>query len=213
MNPEHYEAATTELTRVPKQARSRKKFDAILAEALRLIQERGYEQVSVREIARGAELPIASVYQYFPNKLSIVRQLWEGYTASLGLVLGAELSALVAAPSEATRARVIGNVVDHMVAHHRDNPAFLEVWRAVDGAPELRALNREDNLRVADAVTSAILSIRPDADRAATTSRVLIACEAASATVKLAQELPAKLRPGLYKDLKSVLTTMFADPT
>lgn len=211
MDQQNYNIATTELTRVPKQARSRKKFDAILAEALRLIQEKGYEHVSVREIARAADMPIASVYQYFPNKLAIVRQLWEGYTATLADLLGAELSALVAAPSETTRARVVGEVVDHMVAHHRDNPAFLEVWRAVDGAPELRALNRQDNLRVAEAVTAAVLSIKPGSNQADVMSRVLIACEAASATVKLAQELPAELRPGLYENLKSVLCSMLAE--
>lgn len=213
MESQNYGIATTELTRVPKQARSKKKFDAILAEALRLVQEKGYEHVSMREIARAAGLPIASVYQYFPNKLSIVRQLWEGYTATLAEVLGAQLGELVAAPSDATRARVVGKVVDHMVAHHRDNPAFLEIWRAVDGAPELRALNRQDNLRVAEAVTAALLSIKPDSDRARVMSRVLIACEAASATVKLAQELPGELRPGLYENLKSVLVSMLADAT
>jgi len=69
--------STTELTRVPKQARSREKFDAILAEALPLLHRKGYEHVSVREIARAAGMPIASVYWYFPNEIAIVRRLWE----------------------------------------------------------------------------------------------------------------------------------------
>jgi len=202
---------TTDLTRIPKQARSREKFDAILAEALRLIHEKGYEHVSVREIARAAGMPIASVYQYFPNKLAIVRQLWERYAETLTKLLASELATLVSDPTEATRVRVINDVVDHMVANHRDNPAFLEIWRAVDGAPELRALNREDSLRVAEAVTSAILTVRPDADRLSTLSRALIAGEAASATVKLAQELPAELRAPIYENLKLLLVSMLSD--
>jgi len=202
---------TTELTRIPQQARSREKFDAILAEALRLIHEKGYEHVSVREIARAAGMPIASVYQYFPNKLAIVRQLWERYAETLTKLLASELATLVSDPTEATRVRVINDVVDHMVANHRDNPAFLEIWRAVDGAPELRALNREDSLRVAEAVTSAILTVRPDADRLSTLSRALIAGEAASATVKLAQELPAELRAPIYENLKLLLVSMLSD--
>ena len=202
---------TTDLTRIPQQARSREKFDAILAEALRLIHEKGYEHVSVREIARAAGMPIASVYQYFPNKLAIVRQLWERYAETLTKLLASELATLVSDPTEATRVRVINDVVDHMVANHRDNPAFLEIWRAVDGAPELRALNREDSLRVAEAVTSAILTVRPDADRLSTLSRALIAGEAASATVKLAQELPAELRAPIYENLKLLLVSMLSD--
>jgi AcrR family transcriptional regulator len=211
MKSETMHPTTTELTRIPQQARSREKFDAILAEALRLIHEKGYEHVSVREIARAAGMPIASVYQYFPNKLAIVRQLWERYTETLAELLASELATLVSDPTEATRVRVINDVVDHMVANHRDNPAFLEIWRAVDGAPELRALNREDSLRVAEAVTSAILTVRPDADRLSTLSRALIAGEAASATVKLAQELPAELRAPIYENLKLLLVSMLSD--
>lgn len=213
MVADHATLSTTELTRVPQQARSREKFDAILEAALRLIHEKGYEQVSVREIARDVGLPIASVYQYFPNKLAIVRQLWEGYTSDLGDLLGAELEAVALAPSEATLQRAVGNVVDHIVAHHRDNPAFLGIWRSVDGSPELRALNRQDTLRVADAIGAAVLKVAPDADPQTVMNRALIACETGSATVKLAQELPAERLNGLYENLKSVLIAMFSEVT
>ena len=203
--------STTELTRVPQQARSREKFDAILAATLRLVHEKGYEQVSVREIARDVNLPIASVYQYFPNKLAIVRQLWEGYTSELGQLLGAELETLARTPDESSVRLVVGNVVDHMVAHHRDNPAFLDIWRSVDGSPELRALNRQDTLRVAEAISAAVLRLDPDANPETVMNHALIACEAASGTVKLAQELPAERLSGLYESLKSVLIAILTE--
>lgn len=213
MDPESDNRNTTELTRVPQQARSREKFDAILSAALRLIHEKSYEQVSMREIAREVELPIASVYQYFPNKLAIVRQLWESYTSTLAELLGAELSAAGKDPTETSVERVVSNVVDHMVAHHRDNPELLDVWRSVDGAPELRALNRQDTINVAQAITSAVLMLRPSADQKLIMSRALIACETASSTVKLAQELPPALVDGLYENLKAVLISIFAEVT
>ena len=211
MEPDNTNRTKTELTRVPKQARSREKFDAILAAALRLIHEKGYEQVSMREIARDVGLPIASVYQYFPSKLAIVRQLWDSYTSTLAELLSSELATVDQDSDEIGLERVVSNVVDHMVAHHRDNPELLDVWRSVDGSPELRALNRQDTINVAQAITSAILSARPDADPKATMSRALIACETASSTVKLAQELPSALVDGLYENLKSVLISIFAE--
>ncbi|MFW2389803.1 MAG: TetR/AcrR family transcriptional regulator [Polyangiales bacterium] len=211
MDIERTAASTTDLTRVPQQARSREKFEAILAAALRLIHEKGYEQVSVREIAREVNLPIASVYQYFPNKLSIVRQLWEGYTSELGRLLGAELEALAKAPSQQSMKEAVGNVVDHMVAHHQNNPAFLDIWRSVDGSPELRALNRQDTLRVAEAISAAAQLVHPESDPQLIMNRALIACEAGSGTVKLAQELPAERLNGLYDDLKSVLIAILAE--
>jgi AcrR family transcriptional regulator len=196
---------------VPQQARSREKFDAILAGARRLIHEKGYEQVSMREIAREVGLPIASVYQYFPNKLAIVRQLWESYTSTLGELLGAELTQASDNGGEAGLERVVSNVVDHMVQHHRDNPELLDVWRSVDGAPELRALNRQDTINVAQAISSAVLMTRPDSDQKSVMRRALIACETASSTVKLAQELPPELVDGLYENLKSILVSIFEE--
>lgn len=205
--------STTELTRVPQQARSREKFDAILATTLRLLHEKGYEQVAVREIARQVGLPIASVYQYFPNKLAIVRQLWESYTSTFASVLGSELAAIAAEPTEAMLERVVGNVVDHMVDQHREHPELLAVWRAVDGSAELRALNRQDTLNVAEAITAAVMAVRPDVDEETMMSRALIASETASGTVKLAQELPAERLPALYTSLKEILVSIFAGLT
>lgn len=204
---------TTDLTRVPQQARSREKFDAILAAALSLIHEKGYEQVSMREIAREVGLPIASIYQYFPNKLAIVRQLWESYTASLGESLRVELNGLADDPSGTTLNRAVSEIIDHMVAHHKDNPEFVEIWRCVDASPELRASNLQDTIWVAETISAAILRIEPRAGKEEVMSRALIACEAASSTVKLAQELPPELLNGLYENLKSVLISIFAEIT
>lgn len=203
--------SSTELTRIPRQARSREKFEAILERAMQLFHEKGYESVSVREIAREVGLPIASVYQYFPNKLAIVRQLWEGYTSSLGDFLREELAVLADHPSESNLNRVTNNIVDHMVAHHRDNPEFLAVWRCVDGSPELRALNQKDTIAVAEIIKRAVLRINPNADENTIMCRALIACESASATVKLAQELPPEMRVGIYENLKAVLISIFGD--
>jgi len=203
--------STTELSRIPRQARSREKFDAILKKTLQLIHEKGYESVSVREIAREVGLPIASVYQYFPNKLAIVRQLFEGYTTSLTELLREELLILADEPSESSLNRVINSIVDHMVEHLREHPEFLDVWRCVDGSPELRALNRKDTIAVAETIKNAVLQMNPGADEDALMCRALIVCETANATVKLAQELPASRRKGIHDNLKAILISVFAE--
>lgn len=201
--------STTELLRVPKQARSQKKFNDILDTALKLIHEKGYEQVSVRAIARGCDQPIASVYQYFPNKLAIVRQLWERYTQGLSAFLTEEFLMLVANPGADTLHRVTARIVDHMDAYHRENPEFLDIWRCVDSSPELRALNRQDTLDVARAITGAVCAVEPGVDPDSVFHRAIIACETANHTVQLAQELPETMRAGVIDKLKSVLSSMF----
>jgi AcrR family transcriptional regulator len=203
------DVGSTELLRVPKQERSRKKFNAILDSALKLIHQKGYEQVSVREIARECGQPIASVYQYFPNKASIVRQLWERYTGALSAFLSEEFLLMIAEPGAETLQRVTSSIVDHMVAYHRDNPEFLDIWRCVDSSTELRALNRQDTLDVAGAITDVVCQVDQDADPEVVFHRAIIACETANHTVQLAQELPEAMRAGVIENLKVVLVSIF----
>ncbi len=199
----------TDLLRVPQQERSRRKFNAILDAALKLIHQKGYEAVSVREIARECGQPIASVYQYFPNKLSIVRQLWERYTGTLAAFLSEEFLLVIADPGAETLRRVTGSIVDHMAAYHEQNPEFLDIWRCVDSSPELRALNRQDTLEVAGAIADVVCQVDPDADPETVFHRAIVACETANHTVQLAQELPEPMRAGVIRNLKTVLVSIF----
>src|SRR6516225_11427907 len=73
----------TQLKRKPRQERSQARFERILESSLHLFAASGYEGVSMREIAREAKMPIATVYQYFPMKLAIVREMWTRYTSAI----------------------------------------------------------------------------------------------------------------------------------
>ena len=195
--------------RVPQQQRSRRKVARILETAMKLFQESGMDLVSMREIARESDLPIATVYQYFPNKQSIVRQIWEQHTSSLENLLQTELAALSDDPSSHTIERVIDRIVDSLVDSHENNPALMEIRRCIDVTPELRRLNFEDTLRVAEFIQQAIVRVNPDADESALASYALIITEAASSTVKLGQQMSAVERTELYSSLKLFLSHFF----
>lgn len=61
--------------RQPEQARSRKRVNASLDAAARLITERGIDRVSMTDIASEAGMSKAALYRYFPNKTALVRAL------------------------------------------------------------------------------------------------------------------------------------------
>lgn len=65
----------------PVQARSRVRFERILEVAVELIVARGMDAVAMSEIAKAAEISIASLYQYFPDKTAIVATLAERYNS------------------------------------------------------------------------------------------------------------------------------------
>lgn len=61
----------------PKQARSQATFDAIVQACAWILVEEGYAAATTNRIADRAGVNIASLYEYFPNKESIVAELTE----------------------------------------------------------------------------------------------------------------------------------------
>ncbi len=57
--------------RVPRQRRSRAKYDAILRAAIQILSEQGYSQASTVKIAGAAGVSVGTVYAYFPDKDAI----------------------------------------------------------------------------------------------------------------------------------------------
>lgn len=67
------------MRRQPKQARSLERVHQILDAAEQLFIEFGYEHTTTRAIATRAEVPVGSLYQFFPDKEAIVRALADRY--------------------------------------------------------------------------------------------------------------------------------------
>ena len=61
--------------RVPAQERSRRRVERILDAAARLVVEHGVDALTTRDIAEAAEVPVASLYQYFADKDDILLAL------------------------------------------------------------------------------------------------------------------------------------------
>lgn len=69
--------------RKPTQARGKERVRIILAAALELFRENGIEDVTTNEIAERADVPIGSLYRYYPNKDTIIVALTELATDDL----------------------------------------------------------------------------------------------------------------------------------
>ncbi|MCU0568410.1 MAG: TetR/AcrR family transcriptional regulator [Oculatellaceae cyanobacterium Prado106] len=65
--------------RKPQQARSQERVRQILQVAERLFLELGYEGTTTRAIATQAQIPVGSLYQFFPDKIAILQALGTQY--------------------------------------------------------------------------------------------------------------------------------------
>lgn len=199
----------TRAKRVPQQERSQARFEAILTVAMRLFADSGYEAVSMREIAREAGLPIASLYMYFPTKLSIVREIWSRYTGGVRERLAADLRAVAAAPEHMDAGHMIDGMIDLMVELQGRHPVFVEIWGCVGAAPELRALNTADTLATAAMIGKAVRRVAPGASKDAAEGLALVLCEAASSVTRLALTLPPAARKRTLRHLKRNLRLLY----
>lgn len=77
--------------RTPKQLRSRRTVDRILAGAARVFVREGFEAATTNRVAEEAGVSIGSLYQFFPNKAALVAALRAAHLARVRDVMGGAL--------------------------------------------------------------------------------------------------------------------------
>ena len=133
------------LRRRPSQARGWQRVHQILDAAAALFAEQGYDNVTTNAIAERAATSIGSLYQFFPDKASILHALNARYLEQLG-----EITDAVLAPDRAGEPIVdlVDDVVDALAAFHAEHPGFHAVFYGGHGSPELTGAAR----RASDAI-------------------------------------------------------------
>ena len=76
----------------PRQARSQAMVEAILDAAARVLTEQGYARLTTNLVAERAGVSIGSLYQYFPNKESLVSALHARHVGQMHEVIASVLA-------------------------------------------------------------------------------------------------------------------------
>lgn len=188
--------------RRPRQARSRDRVDAILQAARELIGKHGNDAVSMREIASRASVPIASVYDYFPDKNGILRALMVRYLSDIQMQL-VEILAPVDSLPELTSA--IDRMVDALVAIFRKERELPTIWGAVQANTTLRQLDVEDGRRIAQFLGERFMQVIPNADPESVRDACLYAVSTVSTTVRMAVYTNPRDGERLIREFKTLM--------
>ena len=140
--------------RVPTQARSRRRVERILAAAERLVVEMGVEALSTRDVARVAEVPVASLYQYFADKEDVLLALAERDMAEMDEQVAADVAALPSLDLPALVRATIGA----FVAVYRRRPAFVVIYLRGRTNTALAQYGRVHNARLAASLREVALA-------------------------------------------------------
>lgn len=174
--------------KVPVQERSRRRFETILEVALELIIKHGVDTVPMSDIAQGAEISIASLYQYFPDKASIVATLANRFNQE-------GQQCVKKCFSSATQAEDLHQAFHQMIDEYYDFfesvPGSYALWQASQSDRRLYELDKKDMEEhaktVGDCLTCVLTLEKQDALRHA---RILVGIVASS--VRCATNFPKK---------------------
>jgi AcrR family transcriptional regulator len=193
----------------PQQERSRARQRALLDAAEEILGEVGADGLKMREVARRANLPIASVYHYFPSAPALVRTLVERMLDEVRAILaeGVERAAGVGA-SEPEHALVA--TIDAAGDFMESRPTLPAVWGAMRGAPELRALDLADTEGNAQILAPVIGALLPRAPAEDVEALALVIIEGVWSPLQLGCELPLAKRPRVRAMLKEFVAAALA---
>lgn len=169
---------TSSLRTRPTQARSQKTFDAILAAAADLLIDVGWDGFNTNLLAERAGCRVATLYRYFPDKLAVISTLAESVVAQWDLAF-AEIATAFEGNSDLRE--VWPEFSSRFVTILKTDPSALAVRKAMHAVPELRAIDQEDNKRLAEHLAAIFRAKLPSvaAERSLSVARVLIESQVA----------------------------------
>jgi AcrR family transcriptional regulator len=167
--------------RVPRQARGAATFNAILDATAHLLEEAGPEVLTTNLVAELAGVNIATLYQYFPSKESILLALFQR-----------DVDARIRASDEMLRGlgdnddwrTQLADAIDRNVAMRRTQPGGGPLRRAMRASIDLQDYDRKAVLGYARAL-AVELAKRGHADQAQAELAALCVSEVATALLDL----------------------------
>jgi AcrR family transcriptional regulator len=113
----------TKPRKLPQQDRSRTTVEAILEATAHILAEESYDKANTNHIAERSGISIGSLYQYFPNKESIMTALMKQHSNEIAELVESKLSHLFDQSPEVA----IPELIRAVIAAHAINPKLHQV--------------------------------------------------------------------------------------
>jgi AcrR family transcriptional regulator len=140
--------AGNRVRRTPVQRRSRERVERILKAAEEVVVSSGVEELSTREVAGQADIPVATLYQYFADRDAIVAALIDRHVSSMDARIATALTEL--------STYSVRSIVEATVAAYRadydERPSYVVLWFQGRLSAEIAAFIRERDDLLADAL-------------------------------------------------------------
>jgi AcrR family transcriptional regulator len=194
---------TSKKRRVPQQSRSRDRVVRILDAAAALVCEDGVDALSTRGIAERAEIPVASLYQYFADKDEILLALVERDIEEMDAQVAGDLAELTLLSVRS----IVSTTMDAFVKVYLQRPAFVMIWLRGRSNQAIKDYGRMHNVKVAHELLGFATHAGLIDKRTATSLVAEIAVEMGDRCFQLAFESSMTGEPLILAEAKELVTT------
>ncbi|MCZ8342579.1 MAG: TetR/AcrR family transcriptional regulator [Leptospira sp.] len=198
------------LRKIPKQKRSIERYHRIMEVTFDLLGEVGYEALNTDLIAARSGIPIGSIYQFFPNKESIV------YTHAEFCFINLHDQFFHKIATELEKFKKFNQkFLEKTLSIYIETLANVRGYHLIESVlytnPKLRDLDRESNERFAKSLADrVILRFFPKLEKKRAFYIASIIVEIVDSTYKvIANTRNPKVRAGLLSELKNLLFQYF----
>jgi len=181
--------------RIPQQKRGQRRVDSFLRAAASVITEMGYERATMSIIAQRSHSSIGSLYQFFPNKLSLAEALRNQYVRNIEQswrTLGHQ-AAFISAEDLTSR------LVELQIEIIKNHPVLLAL---LDVPPVSQARYELIRARIAEV----LISHKPRLSRATALRTASVVLQVSRGLLMLYAQAGARERIAIIEEFKSVLT-------
>lgn len=142
----------------PVQERSQATVDAVLEATLQVLKREGFQALTTTRVAQRAGVSVGTLYQYFPDKASIVTALKLRYFERMVSTVQEVASSVAGAPLEVAIPALIDALLRFKREHFDLAMAIREPMVALGG----ESLLREASQKLVEATASVLLGARPN---------------------------------------------------
>ena len=186
----------------PKQLRSRKRVDSVIANATTLIASKGLDGFTMQDVATKTAIPIGSLYQFFPDRNALIAKMFSNLLLETDAVIQDAFDRVESIDQLETETRGIVSKL-HEIA--RSRKAYVEISQSTQALPSISHLEQENNLKNADLMFRTIVRVSPSSlPHQKVKTACLLISSLVSATIRIAVKLPKEDAVLLVKEFEEM---------
>jgi AcrR family transcriptional regulator len=183
--------------RLPQQPRGERRVAGLLQAAAYVIDDVGYEPATMAAIAERAGASIGSLYQFFPNKESVVEALRAQYVKEIEKLW----AALAAEASRLPVSELVSRLFRSQIEFAEGHPAFLALF---DAPPTVNTAQRREIVR--GRIARVILKRKPRMSRSKALRLAAVVHQIVKGLLTLYARADKREKLAIVDEFKVVLT-------